>query len=94
MSRKAKGTRREHRSRRIMEALGYEVVRAAGSHGPWDLVGISRTDVLLVQVKSRDWPGRVETEELELAPAPPNARKLVHRWRDGESMPDVRELGT
>lgn len=23
---------------------------------------------------------------------PPNARKLIHRWRDGRLLPDVREL--
>lgn len=94
MSSKAKGTRREHRSRALLEAAGYTVVRAAGSHGAFDLVGFSRIDVVLVQVKSRDWPGSVETEALEAFPAPTNARKLIHRWRDRVRAPDVREVAS
>jgi Holliday junction resolvase len=92
VSAKSKGTRREHRSRVLLEAAGYECVRAAGSHGPFDLVGFSRTDVVLVQVKSRDWPGSVEMEALQLFAVPPNARKLIHRWRDGARQPDVKEV--
>ena len=89
---KAKGTRNEHRSRRILEAGGYAVCRAAASLGVWDLIGIGSTDVVLCQVKSRDWPGTVEMETLTTFPAPPFCRKLVHRWRDRQRMPDVREL--
>lgn len=92
MSAKSKGTARERRSRAILEAAGYEVVRAAGSHGVFDLVGFSSTDVVLVQVKSRDWPGTVEAESIRLFPVPPNTRKLVHRWRDHARAPDVREV--
>lgn len=89
---KAKGTRNEHRSMAILEAAGYRVTRAAASLGEWDLVGIGSTDVVLVQVKTRDWPGSVEMETLKLFPAPPNARKLVHRWRHRQRQPDVREV--
>jgi hypothetical protein len=89
---KAKGTRNEHRSTQLLEAAGYAVTQAAASLGVWDLVAIGSTDVALVQVKTRDWPGLVEMETLKLFPAPPNARKLVHRWRDRQRVPDVREL--
>ncbi len=92
MNAKAKGTRNEHRSRNILEAAGYRVTRAAGSMGEWDLVAISSADVVLVQVKTRDWPGTAEMETLANFPAPPNARKLVHRWRDRQRAPDVRQL--
>lgn len=84
MNAKHKGRRNEHRSKRILEAAGYSVTRAAASLGAWDLVGIDSTGVVLVQVKTRDWPSAVEMETLQLFPAPPNARKLVHRWRDRE----------
>ncbi len=93
MSSKAKGTRREHRSRALLAADGYAVVRAAGSHGAFDLVGISTAGVVLVQVKSRDWPGTAEMAEMAAFPTPTNARKLIHRWRDGMRAPDVREVG-
>lgn len=89
---KAKGTRNEHRSRRILEAAGYNCCRAAASLGVWDLIGIGKNDVVLVQVKTRDWPGLVEMETLILFPAPPWCKKLVHRWRDRQRLPDTREL--
>jgi len=89
---KAKGTRNEHRSARLLEAAGYRVTRAAASLGAWDLIGIGPTDVVLVQCKTRDWPGTVELETLRLFPAPSNARKLVHRWVDGQRQPDVKVL--
>jgi len=77
---------------RILEAAGYAVTRAAASLGCWDLIGIGSTDVVLVQVKSRDWRGAVETAQLRLFKAPSNCRKLVHRWRDRARLPEVREL--
>ncbi len=92
MNAKRKGTRNEHRSKAIFEAGGYAVCRAAASLGVWDLVGVSATDVVLCQVKTRDWPGAAEMETLRTFPAPPNARKLVHRWRDRQRLPDVKEL--
>lgn len=92
MNTKKKGSRNEHRSRLLLEAAGYAVTRAAASLGAWDLVGVSSADVVLVQVKTRDWPCAAEMEALTSFPAPPNARKLVHRWRDRQRQPDVREL--
>ena len=93
MNAKAKGTRNEHRSIRLLEAAGYACTRAAASLGAFDIIGIGSKDVVLVQVKTRDWPGAVEMESLREFPVPPNARKLVHRWRDRERLPDVKEVG-
>ncbi len=87
-----KGRRLEHRSRDILEAAGYSVVRAAASKGSWDLVGVGSTDVVLCQVKANAWPGTVEMEQLRAFPCPPNCRRLVHRWRDRQRVPDVREV--
>jgi hypothetical protein len=92
MNRKAKGTRNEHRTMALLEAAGYRCTRAAASLGVFDIVGISATDIVLVQVKTRDWPGSVEMESISLFPVPPNARKLVHRWRHRRRTPDVREV--
>jgi hypothetical protein len=93
MNAKAKGTRNEHRSIKLLETAGYSCTRAAASLGAWDIIGIGSTDVVLVQVKSNEWPRSAEMETLEAFQAPPNARKLVHRWRDGQRAPDVREVG-
>jgi hypothetical protein len=56
------------------------------------ILGVGSTDFVLVQTKSRDWPGTAEMETLTLFPAPPNARKLIHRWRDRQRLPDVKEI--
>ncbi|MBI3329651.1 MAG: hypothetical protein HYZ81_23465 [Nitrospinae bacterium] len=92
MSQKRKGTAREYRSMRLLEAAGYTVFRMAGSHGLFDLIGISPTDILCIQVKSRDLPGLQAREALEGFKAPANCRKIVYRWRDGQRHPDVIEL--
>ena len=92
MNAKAKGTRNEHRSIRLLEAAGYSCTRAAASLGVFDIVAIGSTDVVLCQVKTNAWPGSVEMETLTPFAAPANCRKLVHRWRDPERVPDVREV--
>ena len=92
MNSKAKGTRNEHRTMRLLEAAGYCCTRAAASLGAWDVIGVGSTDVVLVQCKTRDWPSLAEMETLRSFPAPVNCRKLVHRYRDGVSLPDVREM--
>ncbi len=92
MNAKAKGTRNEHRSMVILEAAGYACTRAAASLGVFDIVGVGSTDVVLVQVKTRDYPGAEEMEALRGFRCPPNCRKLVHRWRDRQRLPDVREV--
>ena len=92
MNTAAKGARNEHRSVAILEAAGYRCTRSAASKGAWDIVGVSSTDFVLVQCKSNRWPNTVEMEAMQLFPAPPNARKIVHLWRDRQHRPDVREL--
>jgi Holliday junction resolvase len=92
MNGKAKGTRNEHRFMRLLEAASYACTRSAASLGAFDIVGIGSADVVLVQVKTRDWPGTAEEEAIRLLPTLPNARKLVHRWRDRQRIPDVREV--
>lgn len=93
MNAKGKGTRNEHRSMAVLEAAGYACTRAAASLGAWDIIGIGSSDVILCQVKTRDWPGTAEMETLRNFAAPQNCRKLVHRWRDRQRLPDVREVG-
>jgi hypothetical protein len=89
---KAKGSRNEHRSMLLLEAAGYSCTRSGASLGAWDVVAIGANDVILLQVKSRDWPGTAEMETLALFPCPPHCRKLVHRWRNRHRMPDSKEI--
>jgi Holliday junction resolvase len=90
MNTKAKGNRNEHRSIAVLEAAGYRCTRSAASLGAWDIIGVGPTDVVLCQVKTRDWPGAVEMETLKLFCAPQNCRKLIHRWRHRARVPDVK----
>ena len=91
MNAKAKGNRNERRTIKLLEASGYLCTRAAASLGAWDVIGIGPTDVVLVQVKSNEWPRSVEMETLRNFPVPPSGvRRLVHRWRDRARVPDVR----
>lgn len=92
MSAKSKGTRNEHRSRRLLEAVGYAVTRAAASLGVWDLVGISPVDVVLVQVKTGRLPPPAERETLEEFPCPTNCKKLVHIWYPRQRLPRTIEI--
>ena len=73
---KRKGTRNEHKSIKVLEAAGYRCMRSAASLGEWDIVAIGSRDVVLCQVKTRDWPGTVEMETLREFPAPPNCPSI------------------
>jgi Holliday junction resolvase len=90
ISTKRKGIRNEHRSKALLEAAGYIVTRASASLGVFDLIGIAASGFVLCQVKTRDWP--VEMEQIREFRAPQNCLKIIHRWRDRESLPDVREV--
>jgi len=91
---KRKGTRNEHKTIRVLEAAGYLCVRAAASLGPFDIVGISPADVVLVQVKTNRWPSEAELESLAVIPTPQGVRKLVHRWDDHRRFPHVKEISS
>lgn len=63
MNSKRKGNRNELRTMRLLEAAGYQCSRAAASLGTWDAIRISPADIVLVRVKTREWPGGIEMEE-------------------------------
>lgn len=97
--RKAKGTRNERRSREWLEGLGYYVVRAAGSHGTWDLVGIWVSDdnlpmpaVQLVQVKTNRAPSAAEFQAMRALRLPSYVQRFVHVWHDRQRQPEVIEV--
>jgi Holliday junction resolvase-like predicted endonuclease len=88
-----KGRRTEHRSRRLLEAAGYRVIRSAGSLGAWDMIGVRGVDLVLVQVRSNRPPAAREARTLADYPAPPGCRKAVHVWQDGRPLPEGRGVG-
>ena len=92
MNTAAKGRKQEHRSKALLESVGYRVTRAAGSMGEWDLVGIGPTDVVLVQVRTRDWPGPLERGALAEFPVPPDTRSSCIDGAHEPRLPDLLEL--
>jgi hypothetical protein len=92
MNAKRKGTHAEHRSRRLLEAAGCCVTRAAGSLGAWDLIGVSATDFCLVQVKSNRAPAPAERAALATFPCPNNCKRVLHVWKDRVRFPVVYVL--
>ncbi|MBM3763413.1 MAG: hypothetical protein FJW36_24650 [Acidobacteria bacterium] len=92
MNRAAKGRRCEYKSIQLLRDEGFEVIRAAASKGVFDLVGIGAAGLALIQVKANAWPGRAEVERMRAFPVPPGARRLIHRWDDGEREPRIKEL--
>jgi Holliday junction resolvase len=89
---KAKGTRREHAARRILELAGYTVIRAAGSHGLFDLVAVGPRDCRLVQVKCNGYLSGVEREQLQLLVVPDNVVKECWRFVDRCRTPIVERF--
>lgn len=77
---------------KLLESAGYACTRAAASLGVFDVIGIGSKDIVLIQVKSNTWPRSDEMEQIKLFRAPPNARKLIYRYRDRVRLPDVKEL--
>ena len=89
---KQKGSRNERRSIKILETAGYTCFKSGGSIGIFDIIGISATDIVLVQVKSNHNPSLVEIEAMELFVCPKNCKKLIHKWNDYSRLPVVREV--
>lgn len=89
-----RGQAAEHRARSALEGRGYTVVRAAGSKGPVDLVGIRPDGVLLVQVKSGSArASAAELAALALLPRPPGAAVELWTWQ-GRAGWQVRHIPT
>ena len=75
----AKGARLERELKAQLEKDGYTCVRAAGSHGMFDLVAWNERKVMLIQCKTRK-PSKKEMAELCHLPCPDNFTKLwAHR---------------
>ena len=71
MTNYAKGADAERECKRLLEMLGYDVIRSAGSKGMWDIVSVYPTHVRLIQVKVEGamTPGEHEAIELYTTPS-------------------------
>ena len=91
---KAKGTRLEHKTIKLLEAAGYLCIRSSASLGPFDVIAAARQGFRCIQVKSNRWPGSVEKEGLRAAAKelPPNATVECWRWDDNAREPLIKHI--
>jgi Holliday junction resolvase-like predicted endonuclease len=93
MNAAAKGRRAEHKARMILVAEGFEVVRAAASKGPADLVAWNATELVLVSVKSgTKYASADERAALRAVPRPANSRVEIWRFPDRCLAPVIERL--
>lgn len=88
-----KGRRNEYRLMRLLETAGYICLRTAGSHSPFDVVGVGPAGVILAQCKTNKWPTPAEWETLRNFPTPSPVEKLVYRFDDGRKLPVLKRVG-
>jgi len=74
-----KGYLRELEVMRILrDSGGFQVIfRSAASHSPFDIVAISKSKVLLLQVKTRCFNFKKELEKLRAIKTPKNVEKQL-----------------
>jgi Holliday junction resolvase len=92
MNCKAKGSRRERQTIELLHAQGYACTKSGGSLGVFDVIAVGPADILLIQCKSNRWPSSAEMIAIASFAAPSSCRRIVHRWRDRATAPDVREI--
>lgn len=81
MSNYAAGRRREYRAQRILEAAGYQTIRAASSKGVVDVVAMRQGSVRLISIKSGGaYASGIERDQL-LALTPACDGVTVEIWR-------------
>ena len=88
-----KGRRAEWRARRLLEASGFTVTRAAGSKGVADLIAWDSVGLRLISVKSgQARASRAERAALSSCPAPAGTSKEVWTFRDRCAVPTIEQV--
>jgi hypothetical protein len=74
----------EYAAARDLEANGYQVIRAAGSHGLADLIGFKPGELVIVQCKTDGKMTATQRAKLsalaDMVPASPPVVPLIARW--------------
>ena len=94
MNAKAKGTRLERKTIKLLQSAGYQCIRSAASFGSFDIVAMNHLGFRCIQVKANNWPRPLEREDLQAAAKnlPPNAKVECWRWNDHARAPLIRLL--
>jgi hypothetical protein len=91
---KAKGTRLERKTFKMLQSAGYQCIRSAASLGAFDIIAMNPLGIRCIQIKANAWPGPLERESLQAAAKslPTNARIECWRWNDRARAPLIRLL--
>ncbi len=93
MNAKAKGTRAEHRTMRLLEAAGYVCTRASASLGLFDVIAVGPADVRLVQVKAGSkYLSRDERAQILALSVPANVSRECWRFPNRCQEPLIERL--
>ena len=91
----AQGRRAEYNVRDFFRTEGYRAWRTAGSHGPFDVIALDKSEVILAQVKSfTDNPGDYseDIKKLSKLPAPPYVSKLMVLFKVGKGIVSIERV--
>ena len=72
-----KGYRLELEAKKILEDLGYYVIRSAGSKSAVDLTALSGAGIVLVQVGTKGGKGKADIDKLKAVPCPAGVLKRM-----------------
>jgi Holliday junction resolvase len=90
---KMKGTRAERRCRDWLERDGYVTIRAAGSHGLFDMIAINPSVVRLITIKCGTARlSRAERADIASVPVPPTCSKEYWHVEDYARTPTIEVL--
>ena len=89
---KAKGNRNERRSMDFYEKQGYYCTKSSASLGLWDVIAYSKSDWLVIQIKTNRRPSSLEIAAMREEMVPPGTKKIIHVWKDYQRAPEIEEL--
>lgn len=76
------GRAKEYQTKKALEKLGYGCTRASGSHGPFDIIAYSKSEIRFIQCKKQDKAvGNIEKayaedlKKMRLQEVPPGSKK-------------------
>ena len=97
MNTKSKGRRYEWKSRDILKAEGYTVIRSSASLTPADLIAIKKEEILLIQVKATKYIKanllslfKKEIQELSDMQCPDSTKKEFWVWQDKKGLTKIK----
>lgn len=92
---KAKGSRNERRTIKLLESQGYYCTKSGGSLGMWDIIAFNRNHIRLIQSKTNRPPPKCEMDTMSsFSIYPPGTTKELWIWKDHQRSPEVIPIST